>query len=434
VVALQVSAFALLALIGATGGRVGSGAAVERREAGELVVTEIERADEGLASATVLLGNRGDRSWTWRSPGTAIIDRMSRDAPPVVATQSPLMARVLNDAGYLRAIFGAASGVLPLLGAVLGFLAVADVHSQALPPRFGIVIALAVLGVFDALAGTVGVAVFAAGVLLGGGLSSWDALRTLLGVATLWFAAPLIAGTARPLRRSPTLSFDEHFDRTADVVIASLVGAWAVQKIVQGLPGLAGLNLPIAAQAGTIALVVLGALAVRMAVETIASHWYPLRLALVQPSELPAPGLTQRLAANLLVLAIFLFVAVSYLGSCWQLYVGGLLFLLPRLLALVADRFPTVPRLRAAMPTGVPQTVLLLLVGVTLGTVLLGHLLEGQELIRTSFVVLSLPGFFVAVLELFAGEADQPALRWYRQLLGLPILALGILLALGVVG
>lgn len=435
VVALQVSAFALLALIGATGARArAAGRSSDSREAGELVATGVESADEGLAAPAEAFTKSGDRSWTWRWPGTVLVDRISRDAPAAVAARSPLLARVINDAGYLRAMFGATSVLLPLSGAALGYLAVVDVGGQALPPSFAIVVVLAVLGVFDALAGVVGVAVFAAGVVLGGGLSSADAVRTLLGVATLWFAAPLIAGTARPLRRPPTLSFDEHFDRTADVVIASLVGAWAVQKILQGLPGLAGLDLPIAERADTTALLVLGALALRMAVETVAAHWYPQRLARVQPAELSAPGRGQRLAANLLVLTVFLFVAVSYLGSCWQLYVGGALFVMPGLLGLVAHRFPTVPRLQAVMPKGVPQTVLLLLVGALLGTVILGDLLEGQQLIRTSFVVLALPGFVVAVLELFAGDRDERALRWYQQILGLPVLVLGILLAVGVLG
>lgn len=444
IVSLQASVFAILALLATAGARAArkgaSPVAVsdEAREDGELVGTEIESADEGLSGAFVLAATdeRGDRSRTWRSPGTSYLDRLSREGPTVVATRSPLLARVLNDAGYLRAILGGASALLPLLGAVLGVLAVADVDGQSLPPRFGIVVALAVLGVFDALAGVVGVAVFAAGVMLGGGLSSADAARTLLGVSTLWFAAPLIAGTARPLRRSPTMTFDEHWDRTADIVIASLVGAWAVQKILQGLPGLAGLDLPIAHHGGVIAVVVLGALAGRMVVETIAAHWYPQRLAMVQPSELPGPGTGQRVAANALILAVFLFVAVSYLGACWQLWVGGALFVLPKLLALVADRLPTWPAVQVLAPQGIVQTVLLLVVGVVLGSLVLGHLANGKQLIRDSFVVLSLPSFVVGVLELLGGDGPdrERELRWYHQLLGVPVLALGVVLALGIIG
>jgi hypothetical protein len=436
-VSLQVSAFALLAVAGtaaSAGDSETSPDSEDSRDAGELVVTEIESADEGLASTRAVAAERGDRSWTWRSPGTRRLDRISRRGPFLLAPRSPLLARVLNDAGYLRAMFGAASVLLPLAGVVLGALAVADVGGQALPPTVAIAVGLAVLGVFDALAGLVGVAVFVVGVVAAGGLVSADAVRTMLGVATLWFAAPLIAGTARPLRRHPTLSFDEHFDRTADVVIASLIGAWAVQKILQGLPGLAGLDLPIAHRANFIALIVLGALAARMMVETVAAHWYPQRLAAVQPKDLPAPGTGQRLAANALIVGIFIFVAVSYLGSCWQLYVGAALFVLPKLLVLVADRLPSLPRMQPVVPRGVVQIVLLLLIGVVLGTHVLANLADGRQLIRDSFVVLSIPGFVVAVLELLGGEAPERERRWYYQLLGVPVLTLGVLLALGMIG
>jgi hypothetical protein len=362
-----------------------------------------------------------------------VVDRLSLRLPPRIAPRSPLLARVVNDAGYLRATLGSASVLLPVLGAVLGALAVLDVDGEALPPEFGLAVALAVLGVFDALAGMIGVLVFVAGVVLAGGVSSGDAARTLLGISTLWFAAPLIAGTARPLRRPPTMTPQEHWDRTADVVIASLIGAWAVQVILQGLPGLSGLALPIAEKADAAAILVLIALAVRMVIETVAAHWYPVRLSRVQPSELREPTIAQRAAANILVLAIFVFVAVSYLGSCWQLYVGGALFILPKFLGFLADRLPNSPKAYAVTPRGIVEVVLMLVVGAVVGAIVLDHLASGREAIRDTFVLLSLPGFALALLELFGREGPERELPWRHQLLGIPLLALGVLIVLGVV-
>lgn len=179
----------------------------------------------------------------------------------------------------------------------------------------------------------------------------------------------------------------------------------------------------------------LAALAVRMLIETVAAHWYPRRLVRVQPVDIGEPSRVQRVAANVLVLAIFLFVAVSYLGSCWQLYAGGVLFVLPKLLGLVTDRIPTSPRLGAVVPRGIIQVVLLLVVGVTLGVLVLGRLEEGRQLIRDSFVLLSLPGVIVAVLEVLGGDGPEREFKWQHQLvLGIPVIALGVLLALGVIG
>ena len=438
VVAVQVSAFAILALLGggATGRAGRAKGSAGDRQAGELVVTEVESAEEGLEGRTYdpTSHMRGDVSHSWQWPGTLLLDRASRRWPERIAHRSPFTARLLNDAGYLRAMFGSASTLLLATGIVLGVLAVRDVGGEALPPQFWLAMALAVLGVLDALAGVLAVGVFIAGVILAGGLSSADAARTLLGVATLWFAAPLIAGTARPLRRPPTMSFEQHFDRTGDVVIASLVGAWAVQKILQGLPGLSGLDLPIAARANTAALVVLGALGVRLLLETIAAHWYPQRLLLVQPRHLPSPSTTQRVVANLLIVALFLFVSVSFLGSCWQLYVGGAIFVLPRLLQLVEHRLPNIPTVHRMTPRGIVAIVLLLIVGVVLTSVVLGHLEDGRQLIRDSFVILSLPGLALAIFDLIGRDGPDYELRWQQQLWGIPLIALGILLALGIVG
>jgi hypothetical protein len=439
VVAVQVSAFAALAMVGggaaaASQGGGGGSSGDGSQQGGDVVFTEVESAEEGLATGGQPPEPRGgDPSWTWRWAGTAGLDRASRHVPERLAPRSPLVTRIIDDAGYLRAMFGSASMIAPILAVVLGVLAVQDVNGHALPPHFGLAVGLAVLGVFDALAGLIGVLVFVAGVVVLGGLSSADAARTLLGLSTLWFAAPLIAGTARPLRRPPTLTVREHWDRTADIVIASLVGAWAVQKVLQGLPGLARLDLPIANQANDAALIVLGALVVRMAIETVAAHWYPARLAVVQPETLSPPSHRQRAAAYLLVLVVFLFAAAAYVGPSWQLYVGGALFIAPKLLQLLEERLPNSPRIYAMTPKGIVQIVLLLFVGAVLGAIVLHYTASGLEAIRDSFVLLSLPGFALALLELIGMEGPERQLGWHYQLLGIPILAVGILLALGIV-
>ena len=308
------------------------------------------------------------------------------------------------------------------------------VDGDALPPAFGLLIAIAVLGVFDALVGLLAVAVFVTGVIVLGGLTSADTARTLLALALLWFAAPLIAGASRPLRREPTRTLEQHWDRLADVVIASLIGAWAVQQIVQALPTLSGLDLPIAARANDATLVVLVALAARMAIETIAAHWYPARLSSVQAPELPGPRTGQRLAAKTVTLAVFLFVATSYVGLCWQLYVGGALFIVPQFLELFADKFPSSPRLHIALPHGIVQIVLLLFVTGYLGVLAVDRFHDGPELIRWSFLLLSLPGFVFSLLDLFGREGPEYPLRWRHQIVGVLILSIGILFVLGVIG
>jgi hypothetical protein len=120
-----------------------------------------------------------------------------------------------------------------------------------------------VLGVLDAAASLAAVLIFMIGVLVLGGVDSSADLRVMLTLGALWFVVPVLAGAARPLRRPPTRTFADSWDRATDFVIGSLVGAWAVQKLVLALPGLRGMDLAIAHHADTAAFFVLGALALR---------------------------------------------------------------------------------------------------------------------------------------------------------------------------
>src|SRR5206468_5867620 len=122
-----------------------------------------------------------------------------------------------------------------------------------------------------------------------GGLDSAAAVRTMLGLSAVWFVVPVLAGATRPLRCRFPRDPDARFDRVADFVIASLIGAWVVQKALVALPGLSGYDLPIRAHADEVALWVLGALIIRMTGETLAAHLYPRRLDTVEPRRLRQP-------------------------------------------------------------------------------------------------------------------------------------------------
>ena len=456
VINLEVVAFALLALAGpaASSGAALRGAASpspnrsapqQTRSQGSVVGTGVDNTAEGWEAVAVLseealaeLGkNTGDLSRSWHWPGTRRLDTLSIKVPKKVAPASPLVARVTNDAGYLRAMFGSAYVALPITGIVLATVAVSAVHGQALPPPLWLAVALAAVGVLDAFAGMLAVAVFVLGIIAHGGLATTDDARTLLGLSTLWFAAPIIAGVARPLRRAATKETPEHVERAADVVVAALAGAWAVKEIIEGLPGLSGKALPIAAHADAAAFAVLAALGLRMVFETTAAHHYPARLAEVQAEELPESGRAQHVTAALLALAVFLFVAIPYVGPCWELYLGGAFFAVPILMKLFNEHLPNVPKLYAVLPRGILGTVFMLAVGTVFGALVAAQLSSANHLvvIRESFVLLSLPGLVIAILQQFGRDGPEaPKIHWVpEKILGAAVVTLGALLAIGVI-
>ncbi len=448
--AILVAAFTLLQLGAGTGGLAfarGAGGVVrmaprrdggsgprERRHAADKPKAEFgyERLRVKFLGAGFGAVALGDRSRTWHWPGTQALDALSATLPARLARRSPLLARVTADGTYLRAILGSASLLGALAGLGLGVAALRDTGGDALPPAAALTIAIAVLGVLDAAAGLIAVMVFTVGVLVLGGVDSSADARVMLSLAALWFVVPVLAGAARPLRRPPTRSLEESWDRGADFVIASLVGAWAVHQIVLALPGMAGVQLPIAEHAGTAAVCVLAALAVRLAAETIASHLYPRRLDVSEAGHVPQPGKLQRLGASALRTTLFVFFGYIVAGTSWQLWVAAGLFVVPQILSVYRERLPNSRTLYHRRPRGLVRIVLMLFVATAIGALLLRTMNEhGENFLADSFVILAIPGFVLALLPVFGRDGDPPAIGWAKRVSGIAILAAGILLALG---
>jgi hypothetical protein len=174
-----------------------------------------------------------------------------------------------------------------------------------------------------------------------------------------------------------------------------------------------------------------------MIVETIAAHHYPVRLALVQEEVLPVSGRAQHVASAVIALVVFLFVAVPYVGLCWQLYLGGAFFATPIILKLCIDRLPNFPKLYATLPRGILQAVVMLAIASAFGAFVAERLQNqsGQQVIRESFVLLSLPGVAYSVLQVFGRDGpDAPKIHWLpEKVLGAAVLGMGVLFVVGVV-
>jgi uncharacterized membrane protein YgcG len=449
---ILVAAFTLLQLGAAGGGLAlagGAGGVVrgatrrdsaadgsrERRRASEskpkpeFVYERVRVKFLGAGLGTVAIG---DRSHTWVWPGTRRLDELGAALPARLARRSPLLARVAADGTYLRAILGSASLLGLVAGLALGIAALRDTGGDALPPAAALTIAIAVLGVLDATAGLLAVLTFTIGVLVLGGVQSGADLRVTLSLGVLWFVVPVLVGAVRPLRRPPARSLAESWDRAADFVIASLVGAWTVYQIIRALPGLAGMQLPIAQHADTAAYCVLAALVVRLAAETIAAHLYPRRLDITDAGAVPQPGAFQCLVASALRTGLFVFFGYIVAGTSWQLWVAAALFATPQILAVYRERFPNSPALFRARPRGLVRLVVLLAAATAIAALLLHTMDEHSDtFLADSFVILALPGFVVALLSVFGRRGDLPPLGWGKRIAGTAVFVAGILLVLG---
>ena len=418
VVDTSIASLALLGLISGAGA-----AAANAAKRNEDDVAALEGIDYEDLERLEGFEEYGDRSKSWRLPNikwTVWAERFTHSIATQVNRVSPLMGRMVVDGSYLRAMYGALALATWMLAIGLTILTVIQTGGEALPPKPLTMIALILIGVLDAGAAMLASTLVIIGTAILGGFSSIPAGRTTIGLVILWVAPSLIASAARPLRRPRPITYELNemqkwqWERAGDYVVGPLLAALAVRTMVKGLPALAGLHLPIVNQANLLAILTALFVLTRYALEENASRNYPLRLQLVEASELNEPFTAQRHFSLVLRALLFALVALPFMGNVWQLYVGTAMFIFPAILSAYAHHLPRLPQLFQIIPTGIPQFTLMLYIGAAYSA-WVSTLFHGATSARMGFVLLSIPGFVISILNQFAGEPEPGVVKWYMR-------------------
>ncbi len=408
----QVAALALLSIL--TGATT---IAARRREDEQ---TALEHVDYENLERLDGMEERGDLSSTWRWPSVDFAqksDAFVYRTALSVNSSSPLLARLTLDGSYLRAIFGAPALILWVLGFGFGVLSLIQTHAQALPPLGYVTLGLITLGILDAASSIIALAVIFATTLLTGGYGNIPALRTTLGLAVLWFGPSLIASAARPLRRPRPVTFEIEkwrWERIGDFLLGPLLSAWAVRTMINGLPALSGLHLPLANYANFFAIIAGVVVAIRYGLEELVSRFYPARLRMVQEDDLLDTTQDQKYFSLFMRTVLFIIVALPFMGSCWQLYAGAAMFVAPAIARFFSSRFPNFPKLYQILPAGLPKIAVMLVIG-ALYSSWVSHLYNGASATKMGFVLMSIPGLAFSALSLIGRAPADGDLRWYMR-------------------
>ncbi len=378
----------------------------------------------------------GDRSFTWRFPGHRVIDAASVVLPDRLFRFSPLVGRIAEDGSEFRAMFGSLWLATPLAGVALALASAAAAGGRALPPSVWLVAAGAVLATFDAFSGAVAVVLFAGAVLIGGlggvegGPDTVHSLLVILVIGFLWMAIPLIGSAIRPFRRLGDGSLRHRWDVIGDGLIAALLCGWVAQKLTQAMDLFAGQETGLPEHANTIALVVMVAVALRVSMEHFAMSAYPQRLQQVEGEDPPPPLLASVVLGAFVRTAVFGFIGYAFIGSCWQLWLGIGLFLIPQLIDHLRERFRNFGFVQRLLPRGIVE-IFILVVACTLAARYAmdqgGDSLNG---VRLAFLLIAVPPALLGALRVFAEDPDETAdTTWPRELLGAVIVAVTAVLA-----
>lgn len=348
---------------------------------------------------------RGDQSRSWHAPFTSKLDGAFTSWANRVSGISPLFARIVADANYLRAMIGSISILTVPIAVLLGVAASASVHHQALPPAIPLLIAAIFLGVLDAFAGAIAFLTFVMTVAIAGNISSLDQVLTLIGVSLIGISPILLASEFRPLRRHVS-GMNSFWERASDYVLASILTGWLVEKMVEGLPGLSGLALPIATHGREIGAWAAAFILARFAGEDLASYLYPSRLTSLAP-QFRERSHFQEFATIVVKIGLFALVAGQFIGVNPQLWIGTAMFGLPLALEQIGDRFPKNTFVAKWMPKGAIEIILMTSLGTIFAMYLQSHIHGARAFVISGFVLLGIPGLVLSLINLFGEETNS---------------------------
>ena len=436
---LQIAALAALALL-AAGSKKNSendGEALEgETEGGSEEQDELTEVESGALKMVERDPGWGDRSRTWQNRFTGSTDLLSKICTLWLSKFSPLLARTSTDASYLRAIFGSLSFITLPLALIFGIKALIDTGAQAMAPALITVIAIVAIGILDAFAGFIAASIFFLGVLVSGHMTSRDELLTVAGLMLIFFAPALLASAVRPLRRL-VRNTDEGWERITDYALAILLTGWTVDKMINALNGLSSVQLAITFQATQIAIWSSAMVAIRIIGEDVTTYHYPVRLNSVSV-KLPEPDVRQKAIGSALKTLIFISLAAPFVGVNLQLLLGALIFLFPLIADLTfAGRIPKFEIMHRFVLRGTFKVVMLVFIGAMFGSYMQGLFESPKDFLKWSFVLLTIPGLIIAVLEWFAKEPkvdwkESNQGRWIYRVSSVIIFVLAVQMVRGV--
>jgi len=290
---------------------------------------------------------------------------------------------------------------------------------NAMPPGFGLVLAIVALGILDSGAGFLAWAAVAVLAVANGNASGADEIRTLVGMFTL-FATTLILGGTRPLRRKydPKAGSVKRFifDRLADYVMPTVYIILSASAVLRAINGLSGLEFFVEEHISVIKYVAIAAYWVRSLLEDLADYAFPVRGKAVRPVKTGEQIMIFQWVAMLVYAGMFMVVASPFFGFGTMVVLILGLDVGPWMLSFVKDRFPNSTFLYRYYPgTSSPQLgFILMLISVGLAAVLASS--ANYRDAGAAMIIIAIPYALAEIPSLFGREGAPLKDGWARRM------------------
>jgi hypothetical protein len=167
--------------------------------------------------------------------------------------------------------------------------------------------------------------------------------------------------------------------------------------------------------------------------ENGARIYAPSRLRIVQVEEFDEPSRFQRLTSYLVRTAVFVFIAVVFIGNNWALWTGAAMYLAPKIIDEFSDGFPNYPLVHRYMPRNLGRVVAMLFICLWWGNIVDHHYGDSDNVLLLAFVLLSIPGLTFGTIDWFARKGEKWESTPVSKMLGVIVLIIGILCVRGMI-
>jgi hypothetical protein len=363
---------------------------------------EVTELDVSVDQIRITQRGWGDQLALFSLPIIKFFDRPSNRLAIRLAKPSPLLSKVFTDGSYLRAMFGSLSLLPVVAAAVLGYLAGTESPGQILTPSWLLLLAIAVLGVFDVMAGfAASMTYWVTALVFLGSVPTFDDVRSLMAISVIAMGPALLTTAFRKLRREPSHTSQQWWERLSDLAIAPFMAGWSVSIMITVLPAVTGFTSAAANHATDYGIAVAVAAAVRVGLEELVAHVFPKRLDRINPTFVPEPPMIQKVFGLAVKYAIWVLIANALIGPGWQAWIGSALFLLPTIIKWFDEKFPNLPVIWRIMPSGIPGLAFSILVTAATTSWVASLIGANPELAQWNFVLLPLPLLVISTLGLF---------------------------------
>lgn len=387
-------------------------------------------SDANLLGATEATDQRwGDRLSPWLSVGYGRFDALLRSAIETLSPRSVLATRLVQDGTWMRAVAGTAELLVWVAGLVAGIAGALSVGSLAIAPSVGFVAVIAVMSLLNGIAGALTWLGFLAVVVSRGNITTIFDVRTMIGLAFVFFALPSIASAIRPLYDDGSRSI---IHRVGDYVMMPVFLAYGAAGIYSAINGLSGLSIVQPGDATLLRNIVFVTAIARLGIEDVVRRGFPVRMATVSIEATGEPGIAAEIVKKVFGATLYTMAIVTFYG--WGARTAAMIALvsLVPVLGLFTDNFPNLVAVHKWFPRGILRAVIMIIVGTWYGRFILA-LADNPADTRSIAVFLLLPGVALGLIDCFAREGGEWPDRTAKHAAGFMLWLFSLAVLLGLV-